>query len=68
MKDSSIYIDCCRTFIDSFGTQNLAQKLKLSFQVVNNWKSRGIPQGWYRYLELFCEKEWRDAGLDQFKD
>lgn len=68
MKDTSMYVHCCCKFIDSFGVQNLAQKLNLSMQVISNWKARGIPQGWYRYLELFCEKEWHEAGLEQFKD
>lgn len=44
------------------GTGAVAEICGTSMQVVTNWKSRGIPDGWRKFLalakpEIFSEKE-----------
>ena len=65
MRDKSTYIYKCKKFIDSVGGLVLAKDLKMSAQVVWNWRRRGIPNGWSHYLAATYRREWVKAGLTE---
>jgi hypothetical protein len=55
---TGMYIERCRRFIESVGTLNLASQLGVSASAVSNWKQRGIPTPYIKYLKLIYKTEW----------
>lgn len=48
----SIYIEQSAYFIDEVGYTTLAKDLDVTPQAVFNWKTRGIPKSYLKYLNI----------------
>ena len=53
------YAKKCVQFIDKRGYKELAKELDVTPQAVINWRSRGIPKAYTKYLKIAYKDEFK---------
>lgn len=52
------YVNKSRVFIDQIGYVTLAKKLDITPQAVINWRKRGIPKSYLKYLKIAFKQQF----------